>query len=62
MRREERIYYDLEARRDGRWVSAGRPEASVFASATDARRALAMVVRGGIRAPMDPPRVRRIGH
>lgn len=59
MSREERIYYYLEARRDGSWVSAGHPEASVFASATAARRALARVVRGG-GAERAQLRIRRV--
>ena len=57
MRRRPRAQYILEARRDGRWVSAGHPEASVFASANAARRALANMARcGAIREEL---RIRR---
>lgn len=46
MRRRSTQYF-LERKRGDRWVPAGAEEACAFASESAARRALAMVVRGG---------------
>ena len=57
MRRSMAQFFLERKSAEGRWTSAGHPEASVFASANAARRALANMARcGAIREEL---RIRR---